>query len=43
MSTVRVVVEIELPDDVMDLLERLVTVLERDYDARYGVEDDDED
>ena len=40
MTTIKVVVEIELPADIMDLLERLVWVLESEYDQRYGEHDD---
>lgn len=41
MSTARIVIELEVPEHILNLLERLVEVLERDYDQRYG--DDDED
>ena len=42
MSTARIVIELDVPENILNLLERLVEVLERDYDQRYG-DDDDED
>ncbi len=45
MTTLKVVVEVELPEEVMDLLERLVSVLEDEYEQRYvrGINDHEDD
>ena len=43
MTTLEVSIKVKLPDDLMDLLERLVTVLELEYDERYGLEGDNND
>ena len=43
MTTLDISIKVKLPDEVMDLLERLVTVLELEYDERYGREEDNED
>ena len=40
MTTLEVEIKVKLPDEVMELLERLVTVLELEYDERYGDEDE---
>ena len=36
--TLRIVIEV--PEETVDLLERLVTVLEDEYDKKYGEPDD---
>ena len=36
MTKLKAIIQVELPDEVMDLLERLVTVLELEYDEKYG-------
>jgi len=40
--TAEIIVTLCLPDETLDLLERLVTVLEDEYQQKYG-EDDDQD
>lgn len=40
MTTLEIEIKVKLPDEVMELLERLVTVLELEYDERYGEVDE---